>query len=178
MKRFIIIFLSLGILSGCNNSNNNSEQSEKSEVVQEEKFYGLKKISPEGAINSDSVLSLLDKNEGLQEIDLGEGIKTKGIKTKIEGSIVEMCQMSGCWFTFKTADGKEITISMREHKETPKEWAGKTVVAEGAAYIETIGIEELRHKAKEEGASRDEISRIKDPKVNYHFIADGATLKK
>jgi len=140
--------------------------------------YGLSKITAEGAVASDELVAKLVKKEGLQDITLEGGAKAKGLHSKVEGTIVEMCQMSGCWFTFTTKDGKTLFVDMKEHKPTPKEWAGKTVVVEGDAYSQTVSIEELRHNAKENGASRDELSKIKEPEMQYKFVAEGAILKK
>ena len=176
MKAILILTIFSIALSSCS-SNQNKEEDKNTENKSNKKFYGLKEITESGAISVDSVLILLNKNENLTEQALEDGVKVKGIKTKIEGKIVDMCQMSGCWFTFVNKDGQIFQVNMREHKETSKEWAGKTVVAEGIAYAEEISIEELRHQAKQEGASREDLSKIKNPQTNYFLLADGAIEK-
>lgn len=189
----MIILLAVTYACTNNNAPNNTDNTENHEghdhhdhehhhSDSEEKgdgiHYGLKAIDAEGAVSVSEILTKLEKGENLEEIVIEEDYKVEGLKGKIEGTIVEMCQMSGCWFTFETEDNKIITVTMKEHKPTPKQWAGKSVIVEGAAYKEIISIEELRRQAKDEGASRDEISKIKEPQTNYHFIADGAILKK
>jgi hypothetical protein len=170
----IILLVFIAFISACSNKVNDTQPREQEKT---ESFFGVKKITQEGAISLTEVLSKLEKKEGLEEITLDEGIKVKGLRCKTSGKITDMCQMSGCWFIFKTEDNKELFVQMKDHKPTPKEWSGKTVVVEGLTYLEEIGIEELRLKAKEEGASRDELSKIIKSEIKYNFIADGAILK-
>jgi hypothetical protein len=192
MFRFSIILFAFLAFAACNNNASTEEKKDEhaghdhkhghEHGATEEKgdgiHYGLTKITADGAIICDEVIGKLTKKEGLQDISLKGGAKVKGMHSKVEGTIVEMCQMSGCWFTFETKDGKKMFVDMKEHKSTPKQWAGKTVIVEGDAYVQTISIEELRHRAKENGSSRDELSKIKEPETEYKFIADGAILKK
>ena len=140
--------------------------------------YGLKKITADGAVQSADIIAKLEKGDKLEEITLEDDVKVKGLKSKVEGTIVEICKMSGCWFTFKTAEGKILHVQMREHKPTPKEWAGKTVIVEGEAYKVVKSIEELRHAANADGMSREEIAKIKSAETSYNFIAEGAIQKK
>jgi hypothetical protein len=188
-----LILLSFATLS-CNGSAEKTDDNKKDEhaghdhnhdhkhSVAEDKgdgiHYGLKKITADGAVQSADIIAKLEKGDKLEEITLEEDVKVKGLKSKVEGTIVEMCKMSGCWFTFKTAEGKILHVQMREHKPTPKEWAGKTVIVEGEAYKEVKSIEELRHAAKADGLSREEIAKINSPETSYNFIAEGAIQKK
>jgi hypothetical protein len=174
-KLLLLCFCGL-ILASCAADQKKSTAVE-SENKNDKKHYGLKEINADNAISADSLVLFLGQNKNLNEFEIEAGLKVQGIRTKIEGKIIDMCQMSGCWFNFETKSGDIITINMREHKETPKEWSGKTVVAEGIAYSELISIEELRRTAEAEGASRDELSKIKSPQTNYYLLADGAIEK-
>jgi len=172
----IKLFLLLILLTAC--ANKKTENSEESKKIETETYYGLKKINQDNLSSLSEILMRLEKKENLTELNLEEGIKVKGLECKISGTIVDMCQMSGCWFTFKTEEGKELFVQMKEHKPTSKDWSGKTIVVEGIAYTEELSIAELRLKAKEEGASRDELSKITKPQTKYNFLAEGAVLKK
>jgi hypothetical protein len=174
--RSIVLFSLVLLFAACTGSQKNNLEDNK-ETQNSGKFYGLKEINADAAISADSLIAILNEDKNLNEFEIEPGVKVKGIRTKIEGKIIDMCKMSGCWFNFKTKDDKIITINMRDHKETPKTWSGKIVAAEGIAYAETISIEELRHNAKAEGASRDDLSKIKSPQVNYYLLADGAIEK-
>jgi hypothetical protein len=184
MKRLVFIFFAALFMLSCENnkqqtaSDTDSHAHKQGEDEGDGIHYGLKKIDANGIVNADDIIKKLENKENLEDVLIEEGVSVKAVKAKIEGTITEMCKMSGCWFSFKTANNIDITVNMREHKSTPQDWSGKTVIVEGAAYIETVSIEELRFKAKEEGADRDAISKIKEPQINYYFLADGAMLKK
>jgi len=140
--------------------------------------FGLSKISTENVISAEDLVARLDKKEGLTELTVGEN-KLQGLPAaKVEGTITEVCQAAGCWFRMKTDSGKELFIKMKEHKNIPKDWSGKTVVAQGDAFIEEISVEELRHYLEDKNASQEEIEAVKEPKMEYNLIAEGVVLKK
>jgi len=175
MKKNLPLFLLSAVLFfSCSSERNNSQNSEE-----EKKWFGLKEITANDAIIVDEAINQLDSTENLQVINIGEGVTAKGIKIKVKGEVLDICKSSGCWFTFQTKSGKELFIQMKEHKETEKgKWIGKTVVVEGELYSNEISIEEQRQNAKSEGASREEISKIKEAKTEYILNADGAILAK
>jgi hypothetical protein len=141
--------------------------------------YGLVEITADEAVSADEVVAKLDAKEGLEEIALDEETKVEGVASaKVEGEITEVCQQAGCWFRMKTAEGKELFIKMKEHKSIPKDWSGKTVVAQGNAFIQETSVDELRHYAEDEGASEEEIAKITEPMVEYKLVAEGVVLKK
>lgn len=184
MKRLISIFFSALFMLSCENnkqqtaSDTDSHAHKQGEDEVDGIHYGLKKIVADGVVNADDIIKKLENKENLEDVLIEKEVSVKAVKAKIEGTITEMCKMSGCWFSFKTANNIDIMVNMRGHKNTPQDWLGKTVIVEGAAYCETLSIEELKFKAKEEGADRDLISKIKSPQINYYFLADGAILKK
>jgi hypothetical protein len=175
MKKNLPLFLLIfALFYSCSSEKNNSQSSEE-----EKKWFGLKEITPNDAVNVDDALTKLDNKENLEVINIGEGVTAKGLKLKVRGEVVDICKSSGCWFTFQTKSGKELFIQMKEHKKTEKgKWIGKTVVVEGELYSNEISVQELRQNAKSEGASREEISKIKEAKTEYILNADGAILAK
>lgn len=140
--------------------------------------FGLVEISAEGAVSANDVIVKLDGKEGLEEIALDEETTVEGIAAaKVEGEVTEVCQQAGCWFRMKTSEGKELFIKMKEHKSVPKDWSGKTVVAQGNAFIQETSVDELRHYAEDEGASKEDIAKITEPLVEYKLVAEGVVLK-
>lgn len=140
--------------------------------------FGLVEITAEDAVSADEIVAKLEGKEDLEEIALGEDAKVNGIAAaKVEGEITEVCQQAGCWFRMKTTEGKELFIKMKEHKSIPKDWSGKTVVAQGNAFIQETSVDELRHYAEDEGASKEEIEKITEPAVEYKIVAEGVILK-
>jgi hypothetical protein len=58
----------------------------------------------------------------------------------------------------------------------PKDLAGKHVVVDGYAYVETTTVEELRHYAQDAGKSKEEINAITQPKREVSFEAAGVLV--
>jgi hypothetical protein len=100
-----LVLFSLVILLGACASPQKNNNDDQLDAKKPGKFYGLKEINADNAISSDSIITILDENKKLLEFEIEPGVKVKGVKTKIEGRIVDMCKMSGCWFNFKNKDG-------------------------------------------------------------------------
>lgn len=140
--------------------------------------FGLTEISAEGAIPAGDLVAKLEQKKDLTELTVGEN-KFQGLSAaKVEGTITEICQAAGCWFRMKTEDGKELFIQMKEHKSVPKDWSGKTVVAQGDAFIKEISVDEQKHYLEDSNAPQEEIAAVKEPKMEYNLIAEGVVLKK
>lgn len=147
-------------------------------LTEEGLHYGLEKIDGEGAKTASEVVASLQADD-LGMIAWGEGQESPGIENiKVEGEIVEMCKMSGCWFTLKTAEGQELIVSTAEHKALPKEFMGQTVVAEGPAFRVDISVEELQAQAQADGQSEEEAAKITEGSSEFNLIAKGVMLKK
>ncbi len=176
MKNFAILLLVGLYLTACNSTTAPNPDSDNSPNAEKNEF-GLLKVTPGGAITADDLIERLLKEENLTEVEMGE-MKVKGIaEVKMEGKIVQMCKAAGCWYTVEGKDGTVLTVSMKEHKSLPKDWVGKTVVAQGTAYVNTISVEELRFALKEEGATNEEIESIEEPEKELNFLAEGVVLK-
>lgn len=147
-------------------------------LTEEGLHYGLEKIDGEGAKTAAEVVAALQA-EDLGMIAWGEGQESPGVENiKVEGEIVAMCKMSGCWFTLKTAEGQELVVSTAEHKALPKEFMGQTVVAEGPAFRVDISAEELQAQAQADGQSEEEAAKITEGRSEFNLIAKGVMLKK
>lgn len=127
-------------------------------------FHG-KKISEDGAIPATELAAKIGDQ--------------KEVKTKVEGTVQEVCKMKGCWMTVKTADGKTMRVTFKDYGFfVPKDIAGKQVVFEGVAQTTVTPVDELRHYAEDAGKSKAEIEKIKDPEKALTFVADGVIVKK
>ncbi|MEN0048567.1 MAG: DUF4920 domain-containing protein, partial [Bacteroidota bacterium] len=58
----------------------------------------------------------------------------------------------------------------------PKDISGRQVIMEGYAYREVTPVEELRHYAKDDGMSEEEIAAITEPEEEFKFMASGVIL--
>ena len=96
----------------------------------------------------------------------------------VKGTVAEVCQSEGCWFTIANEAGEPVTIKMKEHSFTvPKDIAGKIAYFHGTALLDTTSVETLRDYAKDAGKSESEIAAIQEPKVELMVEAEGVILR-
>jgi hypothetical protein len=97
---------------------------------------------------------------------------------KVSGTVESVCQVKGCWMQVKLDNGETMRVVFKDYAFfVPKDIAGKTVVFEGEAQKKTVPVEHLQHYAKDAGQSKEEIAKIKDPKEELTFVADGVIVK-
>lgn len=125
--------------------------------------YG-KKVSNEGIIQADA---LLDSMGGVN-----------GYKTKVEGTVISVCQHEGCWFDMDMGDGSSMRVVVKNKSfHLPDDLSGKMVIAEGKAYFDTVSVSQLKQLAKGKNLAQEQIDEIKNPEVGLKFIAEGVLIK-
>ena len=101
------------------------------------------------------------------------------LPAKVKGKVSEVCQKKGCWMTL-TSDKPnvpEMRVTFKDYAFfMPKDLAGKHVVIDGYAYVETTSIDQLRHFAHDAGKSKLEIMAITEPKKEVSFEAAGVLV--
>ena len=94
-----------------------------SQVLSKNSILGFifETITDEGAVSvTDFVASMGDQQE---------------VKGKIVGTVNEVCQAEGCWYTYDLGEGKSMMVMTKDHAfQLPKDCSGKTAVAEGRMY--------------------------------------------
>ena len=101
----------------------------------------------------------------------------KVAEMKVEGEIVEVCKMKGCWMTVATGDGQEVRVSFKDYEFfVPKDAAGYNVVFEGEAKKEVVDVATLKHYAEDAGKSAEEIAAITKDEVKLTFVASGVKI--
>lgn len=102
----------------------------------------------------------------------------KDTKTVVAKVIVnEVCQVKGCWLTFKLDDGEMVRVKFKDYSFfVPKDSSGDTFLIEGIAGIEEQSIETLRHYAEDAGKNKEEIMKINSPKRTKIFTASGVAV--
>ena len=102
----------------------------------------------------------------------------EAMQLKLEGKILEVCQMSGCWMTVETGNGKEIRVTFKDYGFfVPKDASGKKAVFEGEAKMETVDVATLKHYAEDAGKSKEEIASITEPETKLTFVASGVEIE-
>lgn len=94
----------------------------------------------------------------------------------VRGNLAKVCQKAGCWANI-TSDGENtLFVKFGDHDFTIPLDATGAVVVHGKLIKKETSVKEQRHLAKDAGMSKKEIRKIKEPKIEYWFMADG--LKK
>lgn len=128
------------------------------------KTYGAE-IDGEGAVEAVNLPSLTADEDSLF------------IKVKGEG--LSSCPMKGCWMKVNLGEGNEMRVSFKNYAFfVPKDLQGEEVVFEGILTQRVSDLEILRHYAKDEGASEEELMQITEPRKEYSFEATGVLLKR
>ena len=89
------------------------------------------------------------------------------------------CQVKGCWMTADLGNGESMRIRFKDYGFfVPKDAGGKDFYAQGVASWDTTSVAELRHYAEDAGKSKEEIEKIKEPKVELVFLAEGVIIEE
>lgn len=166
MKK-LITFLAIGFfgVTACQQKANNEEASKSDSTSIEGGVFGAK-IDEAGAITMDSLIALVQANNGATE------------NVKVQGKINECCQTKGCWMNVDKGDGTGMRVTFKDYAFfVPKNSGGKNAVFSGKAYMDTTSVEDLKHFALDEGLSKEEIEKITQPKVELAFEAEGVIIK-
>lgn len=108
--------------------------------------------------------------------------KYDGKRVKIEGPVVDVCQMRGCWIKIAgDQDFESITFKVDDGVITfPMSARGKSAVVEGVVSVTTQSVEEQKkhgeHLAKEQGKTFDPAS-VKGPKTVIMLRGEGAEIR-
>jgi len=168
MKKLLLMLPALLLFAcGAQTEKNNQESSSNDEATSDQavvNFYG-DTISADGAITVDELVAQM------------EGVDT--LKTKVEGTINQTCQMKGCWMTMAMADGSEMRVKFKDYGFfVPTEGAeGKTAIIEGMAFTDTISVDHLKHLAEDAGKTEEQIAAINEPEVGLNFEAHGVIIR-
>ena len=103
-----------------------------------------------------------------------------GKTVQVKGTIVEVCQMMGCWMVLTNDDGQKLRIKVNDGEiEFPKDSSGKVAVAEGKfTKIELTreqAIAQAKEEAEERGAKFDPAA-VKGPITIYQIQGSGAVI--
>jgi tricorn protease-like protein len=169
IKHIVLGFAVAGLLfTSCNpNKLKNQEvlQAGMISMDQDEDIIGNygAEITTEGAISASQVLGKLADQES---VDL-----------KVQGKIVEVCQMKGCWMTMDIGSGKTMRITFKDYGFfVPKASSGYNAVMEGKLSKKMMDVETLKHYAEDEGKTEEEIAAITEPEESLNFEAVGVVI--
>lgn len=126
-----------------------------------------------GSIKVDS-LKAVDLNDMLQQLEQNP----EKLKFTFTAPIEEVCQTAGCWATVKKDDGELLRVRFKDHFLIPKNTRiGSIAYFRGEAYWDTISVELQKHFAEDSKMSQSEINKIKEPKFELSFEAEGVLVE-
>lgn len=183
MKKLLIFLMVAGVMVACDNSEKANEDTANNENVEapvkEEEHESAEAdaqfpendaignfgeaISEEGAIPTTELMSQLEGNDS--------------VFVKVKGNIRACCQAKGCWMRMAVGEEDEMMVKFKDYAFfVPRGASGKDAVVQGWAYVEEVGVDELRHYAEDAGAPKEEIEAITEPEKRLTFMADGVVI--
>ena len=159
-KNFLFLMTTILIFSACGEEPKSAEQ-----VVEEkatDQIFGEE-------LTSNDALTFTDLLNKMDQLD--------SMETKVTGTVESVCKKKGCWVNIVSDDGREMFVKFKDYGFfLPKDCEGRKVVMEGKAFREITPVDELQHLAEDGGASKEEISKITEPKEELKFMASGVML--
>ncbi|MGB4400000.1 MAG: DUF4920 domain-containing protein [Daejeonella sp.] len=160
MKKILLFISAIAILAACNSAPDTELHS--TENLKSSAVYGDSVLND----NYIEVVAVTTAMKGENKRDM-----------KVRGTVAEVCQEKGCWMTMKMANGEDMRITFKDYKFfVAKDLAGKEVIIDGYAYVDTTSVEQLQHYAKDGGKSEAEIAAIVSPKAEISFEAKGVAV--
>ena len=101
------------------------------------------------------------------------------LKVTMKGEIISTCPMKGCWMNVNIAKDT-ILVRFKDYGFfVPKTGVeGSTAIINGYLSIDTLSVAQLRHYAEDAGKNKNEIMKIKKPKITLSFLADGVAIQE
>jgi len=102
---------------------------------------------------------------------IGQIDQIKEKEVLLEGKVIKVCQMKGCWMAFNSQVGP-VRVTFKDYAFfVSEELVGKQVLAQGRMFKETMSVSEARHYAQDAGMPKEEIEKITEPVKEFRFVA-------
>ncbi|MEN0047623.1 MAG: DUF4920 domain-containing protein [Bacteroidota bacterium] len=165
MKNSILMLLVVSMITACQESTNteNTETSAVEVAAASLNTFG-EIITADDAISFEELVQKMESSDSML--------------VKVQGTVESVCQAKGCWMNIVSSQVEdEMFVKFKDYGFfVPKDISGRQVIMEGYAYREVTPVEELRHYAKDDGMSEEEIAAITEPEEEFKFMASGVIL--
>jgi uncharacterized protein YdeI (BOF family) len=153
MKQIILfLIVSIFVLTSCNNTRSEAQQSEQTNNEQ---------------------ITILKATELAAAMET-----TDELHVQLSGTIVEVCQHSGCWMDIDMGNDQRVLVTFPEEVfVTPKDAVGKQAIVNGTATKVIIPVKRLQLQAADEGSSEEEINAINEPLTEFSIEATKVEIK-
>ena len=166
LKKILLLSFVAVLFFACDSDADHSESGETTNTAKVEKdnHFG-KTIDATNAIDYKELASKMADSDSLA--------------VKVKATVNAVCQSKGCWMNIASpnSEGEEMFVQFEDYKFfMPKDIAGREVIVDGYAYRDVTSVEDLKHFAKDEGKSQEEIDAITEPVEELKFLASGVIL--
>ena len=160
MKYLIISFSFIFFLSSCESADTKTSAKTETQVFD---IYGDSSMTIDGAINSKTLMSMLQSNDSAD--------------VKLIAEVVGVCKVKGCWMDVKLDDSTTMLVRFKDYGFfVPMDCEGKQATIQGKVKRTTHSVEWLRHKAEDAGKSIEEIESINEPELAYSIDEASAVI--
>lgn len=162
----ILAFVGFALLFSCSGQQHkhDHEHENTTEALPPTGSFG-EPITKDGAVPVAQIASLITEDNP--------------VEVKVYGTIVDVCQSTGCWLTLDLGNGETIQVNMKDHEfYVPMDAAGKVAWVEGVAMRELISAELLRHYAEDAGRPQEYIDSITEDAWQYTIEAKGVIIEE
>lgn len=159
--------ITLLVFTACKQQKTENKIEQKVEEATNYNSFGAK-ISSDKAMTSNEMLSKF------KTMKVGDTVNVK-----FASNIKDVCVKKGCWMTLPLDKESETMVRFKDYGFfMPLDAKGSEVIVNGKAFVKETSVKELQHYAEDAGKSKQEITKITTPKIEFAFEADGVLLKK
>ncbi|MGZ5246828.1 MAG: DUF4920 domain-containing protein [Flavitalea sp.] len=138
---------------------------------------GLQAQQPATAKTGTTYGAKTDASQAISADDLESKLSNGKYDGKIIATVTEVCQEKGCWMKVERASGEPLMVKFKDYGYfMPKDIVGKKVVLDGEATTKEVSVKQQKHYAEDAGKPKEEIEKIKKPKKELQFVADGVLV--
>ncbi len=99
------------------------------------------------------------------------------VEATLKGTVKEVCKAKGCWMTIDLGNEESMRVTFKDYGFfVPKDIAGREVIFTGQVKYTETDVATLRHFAKDEGKTEEEVLAITEPEQSYNFVATGVKV--
>ena len=163
---FVLLIFFITAIVSCASNENKKETEHHAGAVKPTSSTGNfgEKITEDNAMAAAELPALLAENDS--------------VEVKLTGNIESVCQMTGCWADLDLGNGETVHVTFKDDSFLlPKDAAGKVAIVKGVAQREELSVDYLKHLAKDDGKTQEEIDAITEPSMEYTFVASGVIIK-
>lgn len=173
MKKSLVLVASLLAFAACKNDKEAEKEVETPQVEET--------VNEETAVNYETFGEKIVADNALSEAEMLEAYKNlkagDTVEVKFKSTIKDVCQKKGCWMSMELPGEEDSFIRFKDYGFfVPLNAGEQEAVVEGKAFISETSVAELKHYAKDEGKSQEEIDKITEPEITYGFMANGVLI--